>query len=317
MAMVCAIPWPGNGATPSPRGRIVLADLRDRDRIAGEAHDGRGHDAIRETAAERSDKGLGMTHPKRIVTAACAACLVLAGCQRKRPAPTVRLLRITRDIEEGEKLASADLQAVAVPKGFESGFGNVVPEENLDFAVGMTLNRPIDKGCWLTWNHITGARKSRLRIPRGMVGFALPVDPRWTALDLLEEGQMVRVVGMFPAGPGLRAYSIIEGVRLLAVRRETERDEPRPLFPGAASMPSTCPSVIEVVSVPSPGVVTIAIDKDVALQLANVLSHASGDARIELLEHRYMGGTGAGRIDPKLRELAGSARTPVHSEEWK
>ena len=72
--------------------------------------------------------------------------------------PSIELIALARDVEAGEKLKAEDLEVRAVPKQYQDSFGTVVMGEDLDFAVGQTVNRNIDKGRWLQWDYIAAAQ---------------------------------------------------------------------------------------------------------------------------------------------------------------
>ena len=89
-----------------------------------------------------------MVDAKRIVTAACAACLVLAGCQRKAPPPT-RLLRAARDLRAGQTLREDDLLVVAPPPEQLAALVDAVRADELPSVVGRKVNQPLREGQWL------------------------------------------------------------------------------------------------------------------------------------------------------------------------
>jgi tetratricopeptide (TPR) repeat protein len=72
--------------------------------------------------------------------------------------PSIELIAMARDVEAGEKLKAEDLEVRTVPKQYQDSFGMVVMGEDLNFAVGQTVNRNIEKGRWLQWDYIAAAQ---------------------------------------------------------------------------------------------------------------------------------------------------------------
>ncbi|MCD6304299.1 MAG: Flp pilus assembly protein CpaB [Planctomycetes bacterium] len=222
---------------------------------------------------------------------------------------TVRLLRVTRDMEAGDKIAPEDLAVRAVPKQYETALGNVVDADNLDLAIGSRVNQTIGKDQWLLWSHITeiGTNKPANVITPGDVAVAVPLDSRMSPGDILRPNDRVNIVGLLPVGNGgLKTFRIIEGVRVLAVagvglqpHRSMDR-EPARLSAGQRSYRS----------------ITVEISKDVALQFANVLTHLSGNCWVELLSSREEKKPTFGRINPLLKDLAAEPSRPLRSEDY-
>jgi Flp pilus assembly protein CpaB len=229
--------------------------------------------------------------------------------RREARGKTVRLLRVTRDMREGEDLKKEDLEVVAVPRQYERSLGDVVGEDNLSFATGQMLNRPIEKGRWLLWEHITGTdtRKPANEISKGNIAVAVPLDSKMVPGDILRQNDRVNIVAHLPIGASLKTFRIIEGVRVLAIGGEGIRPGAVADNPRSAGKPSR-----------SYRSVTVEISKESAIEFANILTYVSGRCWVELLSSREEKTPSFGRINPQLKELAKQPSKPVRGveDEW-
>jgi hypothetical protein len=219
---------------------------------------------------------------------------------------TIRLLRVTRDLEPGDKIGVDDVVVKPVAKQYQSSLGSVVDAENLDFAIGSTVNTAVGKDQWLQWGHITDTgTKSDNEISPGNVGLGVPLDSRMVPGDILRPNARVHIVGLLPVGGSLKTFRIIEGVRVVAVA-------------GAGLQPAkTMDRAARAEKGPrSYRSISIEVAQDVSLEFANVLTHVSGSCWVELVSSRERNSKNWGRINPLLKELAAQPSRPLKGEDY-
>jgi Flp pilus assembly protein CpaB len=229
--------------------------------------------------------------------------------RREGRGKAIHLLRVTRDIDAGDKLASDDLEKRLVPRQYEQSLGNVVGADTLDFAIGQALNRPIEKGQWLLWEHITGGdtRKPAWQIGQGNVAVGVPLDTKTVPGDILRQNDRVNIVGLIPIGSTLKTFRIIEGVRVLAIGGE------------GIKVPKSIDDSPKVGGVSrSYHSITVEVSQDVSLKFTNILTHVSGRCWVELLSSREEPNPKKfGRINPLLEKIAAEPSRPVRGEtDW-
>jgi len=207
---------------------------------------------------------------------------------------TVALLQYARDLEGGETLTRKDIELVRVPKESAQPLGNVVDEDNKDYAVGSKINQDVQKGQWVLWGHVTAGRPRRpLQPKKGWVAVSVEVDPKTVPGELVWVGSRVNIVAMLPVrGQPPSAKRVIEAVRVLAVGGRTYTNESG----SRKQRPAT-----------SYRAITIEVKKDVSLKLQNVLSHKSGNIRLELRNPDDSLPPGAEEISPELESLTRSS----------
>jgi Flp pilus assembly protein CpaB len=210
---------------------------------------------------------------------------------------TLRLLKLTRDLEVGERIKEGDVEIGTVPKQFEGSLGNVVDESREEFVVGKSMYGPARKGQWLLWSHLTGKEAARENpLTPGFVAHTVPLNSAKIPGDMLRPNDKVNVMGLISAGGVPRTYRIIEDVRVMAVGGKA-------LDPGRAPSRSSRAAGSRIYRS-----VTIEVKPDVSLELANVLTHVDGDCWLELRSKTERKIPNAGQIDPALKNLAGKAR---------
>jgi Flp pilus assembly protein CpaB len=213
--------------------------------------------------------------------------------------PSIELIAMARDVEAGEKLKAEDLEVRAVPKQYQDSFGTVVEAEDLNFAVGQTVNRNIEKGRWLQWDYITGdVPPPPPPIKDGWVAFAIELDSKRSPGDILRPNARVNILGMISG----KAVRIIKGVTVLAVGGSRNS-------PGLMQEPNTTPGTPK-----SYNSITVELPEDVALQLTNVLTHANGSCWFELLPANVAPMPDFNIINPELRKLAEAPAMPVRGD---
>jgi len=217
---------------------------------------------------------------------------------------TVELIRVTRRIDPGEKLKEEDLEVRALPQQYEGSLGNVVPGENLDLAVGETVNRGLEKNSWLLWSYITGRDMSKPsnEIGPGNVAITVPLDSKMVPGDILRTNDQVNILGMFGDKGALKTYRILRGVRVLGIGgagiNPGKVETPNRLYKGQRTYRS----------------ITIELPEDVSLQLANVLTHVSGGCWVELRRTGDGNPREFNRINPELKKLADAPARPLPGE---
>ena len=218
---------------------------------------------------------------------------------------SIRLLRVTRNMEPGDKIAADDLVVKLVPKQYESSLGNVVDAENLDFAIGNTVNQVIEKDQWLLWGHITNVDKSRPAnvIGRGKVAVTVPLESGMVPGDILRHNDRVNLVGLLPVSESLKTFRIIEGVRVLAIGGQ-----------GLKPNRSISRAPKDRAGMRSYRNITIEVAPTVSIELANVLTHVAGRCWVELLSSNEDKKQTYGQINPQLKKLAGAPSRPIRGE---
>jgi len=218
---------------------------------------------------------------------------------------TIRLIRVTRDMTPGDKIGAEDLLVKLVPKQYEASLGNVVDAENLDFAIGNTVNQAVEKDQWLLWGHITNVDRSRPAnvISRGNVAVTVPLEARMALGDILRQNDRVNIVGRLPVGETLKTFRIMEGVRVLAIGGEgIQPDKSANRGPKARRGMRTYRSI------------TVEVSPNVSIGLANVLTHVSGNCWVELLSSKEAKKTTYGQINVQLKKLADAPSGPLRGE---
>jgi Flp pilus assembly protein CpaB len=231
--------------------------------------------------------------------------------RREGRGKTIRLLRVSRDMDSGDKVARDDIVVIPVDKRFENSLGNVIGADSLEFAVGSTVNQAIEKDQWLLWGHITRVGEDNPNpISRGMVGVTVPIDPQRVPGTLLRPRDRVNILAVLGPGKGpLKTYRIIDWVRVLAVGGR-----------GPEQARATSSGTRRPVGMRIYRSITVEVTPDVSLQLANVLTHISGSCWVELISSKDAKPRNAGRINPDLKDLkavpAGPASTTTSTEGW-
>jgi len=248
--------------------------------------------------------------------ALCAAFIAVsmsAGCKKPKPPPTIRLLRVTRDMEPGDEIGENDIEVIAFPAQFEGTVRNVVAEDRLDLVIGREVRQPTAKGQWLFWYHLTREPDGlEWFLPPGYVAFPIHVDPGKAPTDILRPNQVVDILGAVSVGgQPPRFYRIISSVRVLSIDgwavgspppRHGRARQPRP-------EPRTQPADGKEAIGP-PCVISVQLPEVVALELANVLTHLVGDARVVLRPMDDALPPRQRRINRELSTLAVKVKTP-------
>lgn len=214
----------------------------------------------------------------------------------------VQLMRITRDLQAGDKIKPTDIEFVAVPRTAAQGpsFEGVMDKGSFDFVNGQAVNQGIQKNTWLSWSHVTqgGADSQRSRVvTQGMTTYPLSLDPSQSPGDILSVGDHVTIRGTFAVGnAGARSCTILDGARVLAIGGKGQSDKVGGRAMADAGMTSYRTILIEV----SP---------EVAKQLDNVMSHAQGGIRVGVKNPgETVPATPPGpQLDKEVAPFAGSA----------
>lgn len=209
---------------------------------------------------------------------------------------TLRLLKLTRDMDLNDKIGDEDIEIGAVPRQFEGSLGNVVDEDRRNYVIGKVMQRGARKGQWLLWSHLTGEAGVRENpINPGSIGVTVPLDSRKSPGDLLRPNDKVNLIGVIVTGREAQTYRIIEDVRVLAVGGKAKDRATGGRIGRTAAGARLYRSV------------TIEITPAVSLLLNNLLTHVSGDCWLELRGTTEGRSRTAGQINPELKNLAGKA----------
>ena len=204
-----------------------------------------------------------------------------------QPRNAVGLLRLTVAKDVGQTIQEGDLEVVWVSQDIAEAMGGVIMQDCKGFVVGRPVQERVPQGQWLMWRHVAEEEPSPLRPSKGRVAMPVRID---VGGPLLKPGERVNLVAMITMkGKPPRYYRVIQGVKVLGVA-------------GGSPEPAARPADAK-----EPGDILLEIDKDVALELSNVLSHAKA-VNVEVLPPLSRPGEDVpGKINPELRELAQAA----------
>ena len=193
---------------------------------------------------------------------------------------TVKVLAFRRNMEPNEVIKSIDLEPKELAARWIEGLGDVVCGEDADpsnFRKVYDLKEGVTRGLFLRWSHIGAGKTSRpsQAIDKGMIAFPLEIDSRLAPGTICSVGDRVMVIGTLSVkGDALKAYSVIEGVRVLAIGgvagRPLDSSDGRKRLMRQTAQRSYRSILIEVTP-------------ETGLQLTNVLSHVVGPVRIAVM----------------------------------
>ena len=181
---------------------------------------------------------------------------------------TILCLAVKRDLADGDIIKDEDLDTRVIPKQYEESLATVVRGADREFAVGQSVNQPIEKGRWLLWEHITGGVVGPTggKPRKGHVATAIAIDSRLSPGDILVPNDRVNILGQI----GGKVYRIIKGVRVLAVGGRGDE--------GGAN------TKVRVGKAPtSYRSVTVEMPEDISPKWANVHTHVNGDCWVEII----------------------------------
>lgn len=139
--------------------------------------------------------------------------------------PTVKLLKVNRDVGVSRRLTEEDLETVEIDKSLQQSLGNVLLAREADYATSKVLRKPVQKGQWLTWAHFdadrAGSPSAFLSGP-DFVTYPLRVDPDMTPGDTLRRGDLIDVWAdvYVPGRQGTRSLQprrVLEAARVITV----------------------------------------------------------------------------------------------------
>lgn len=177
-----------------------------------------------------------------------------------------------RDIQFGEKITLADIEEVQVDTEFMARFDRVVTPEDRDTIIGKPVNQKVTKDHWLLWSNFqedSGKKPSEF-IKDGTVAHTIDVNPQMTPGDMLRVGDRVNIHADLPENitKKVKAITIIEGVKVLAIGGRTVADHP------IAGRGETNASSYRSL--------TVELPQNVALKLENVLKFRTGAPWVDL-----------------------------------
>ncbi len=213
---------------------------------------------------------------------------------------SIQLIALARDVEPGEKLKAEDLEVRTVPKQYQESLGTVAIGEDMQYVIGQTINRSLEKGRWLQWEYTTsgGGDKQSAQIKLGYLAIAIELDSKRSPGDILRPNDRVNILGFIEG----KAVRILKGVTVLGVAGES-RDPSRIQKTGTtARAPKTYNSI------------TVELPEDVSLQWANLLTHVNGSCWVELLSANIKPSPDFNRIAPELKKLTERAAGPTRGE---
>ncbi len=211
----------------------------------------------------------------------------------------VELLTLTHNMQAGEVITAKDIKKIEIGQQVVKRLGSYYPADEYDFVIsGNVLNQPVVKDQILMGYHIiSGALKSR-NFTAGKVQVALKIDPTLALGQVLRVGDFVNVLAFLSVDGGpSQAWRVIEGVRVVAIGGVGRQDDPAPKS-RRSSKPQGMRSFRSI---------TIDVDKDQSLTLANVISHARGGQVWLELRDTPEAKDVTGEVNTKLDSLAGKA----------
>ncbi len=139
--------------------------------------------------------------------------------------PTVRLLKVNRDVGPSRRLSEEDLETVEIDKSLQQSLGNVLLAREADYATSKVLRKSLQKGEWLTWAHFDADRASSpsaILSSTNHTTFTLSLDPDNTPGDILRIGDLVDVWAdvFMPGANGrtqLKTKRVLEAARVVSV----------------------------------------------------------------------------------------------------
>lgn len=144
----------------------------------------------------------------------------IAQVRRALRGQSLMLIRSAMDIRVGEKITEEMIEQSEVPERYAQSLQDVITWSDSEkrYLVGQVANRPINKGEFIQWAHITQddpSRRPSAAVTSGMASHTLYVDPRNAPGELLRTGDYVDLYGMFPVDGKLQTLRILEGARVI------------------------------------------------------------------------------------------------------
>jgi Flp pilus assembly protein CpaB len=210
----------------------------------------------------------------------------VASVRRQARGDEIRLLKTKADLEPGDRIERQDLAVETVRTENADAFGNVLKEDDLEFALRSNVNQAVPADRWLSWEQLLagGAPRPSERIDPDKVSCVVEIDS--SPGDLLAVGDRVNVLGVFSVDRRPpRTYRVIESVPVLSIDGRTARGMRRTRYDQ----------------------VQVIVDRDVSLRLKNILTHKRGEVWLEVLNPEAGVPERAGMINPELEPLARSA----------
>ncbi len=211
----------------------------------------------------------------------------------------VDLLVLTRDMQAGEQISAKDIKKIQIGHQVVKRLGSYVPADEYDYVTGgALLNQPVVKDQILMAYHITPGALEGHKFSPGKIQTALKVDPTLALGQVLRVGNFVNVLAYLSVdNRPLAAWRIIEGVRVVAIGGVGRQEIAAPKR-GSRSKTEGMRSFRSV---------TIEVNKDQSLKLANVISHArSGQVWLELRGLPEASEV-SGKVNEELESLAEEA----------
>ncbi len=187
----------------------------------------------------------------------------------------VDLLVLTRDMQAGEQISAKDIKKIPMGQQVVKRLASYVTADEYNYVIGGALvNQPVVKEQILMAYHITPGALEGHKFSPGKVQVALKLDPTLALGQILRVGNFVNVLATLSVDGGPpEAKRIIEGVRVVAIGGVGRQEI-------AAHRRSSSSKTEGMRSFRS---ITIEVDKDQSLKLANVISHArNGQVWLEL-----------------------------------
>ncbi len=215
----------------------------------------------------------------------------------------IEVVEMARDLDAGQRLTTRHIRMAEIPRGEAAAFGRVVrwsDRHRLLVRGGKHVNQKLSKGDYLQYDHLPGGSGlvPSSKITEGMVLRGLQFSKDQSPGDALMPNDTINLLGVFSVGGGKpRMYRMIEGVRVLNIAGRGAADRN---LSGASS--SATRSYRQI---------SIELRKDVALDLANLLTHMQGEIGLELNRRGDKPSMNAGRINPDLKKLASYAKPVV------
>ncbi|HOF17401.1 MAG TPA: RcpC/CpaB family pilus assembly protein [Phycisphaerae bacterium] len=220
----------------------------------------------------------------------------IAAVRMEARGDNVVVLRYTRLMNPGEKIAEKEIEEVEIPRWVARGMANVVEKKDKEAILDKNVNQRVSKGDYVYWTHTTrddGTRPSTL-IAEGMVAFPVQINPLESPGTILRAGDRVTLIGRLNVeGQPEKSYVIVQAVKVLGVGgkgpEEVEGDPARRTA-GDGGQRAYRSIMIEMLP-------------DESVKLQDVLTHVKNNPRVLVRNPQAKIPADAGRVNPELAPL--------------
>ena len=233
--------------------------------------------------------------------------LYIAKIQQQANASTVEAYMLTKTMQPGEVLHTADIKAVPVPKSLHQGLTDMGYIDNIqkETKIGEKVTTIARQGELLTHRLFASNEDTKLdEIALGKRLISLPINAR-TAPAMLRAGVYVDMEGAFATGGAIpEVITVMERIEIKAVGSRTINDE---AAIAAGEKPRTSSS--------NTNTITIEVTPNDASVLAALQRLVVGSFELQIRNPNDSGATkltGVATINPRLVELVRTRQTEAN-----